>query len=106
MNMCGNCCLCGIFGADFGVMGTVGVKMGHMSCHCQGADGSFSGVAPFIGKEHGNNATESWCTCGCYVNWPAGGSMSGNSSYCTTAEKCCADGMGQGGSGIVKISFA
>jgi len=106
LQTCANCNICGIFGADFGVMGTTGFKIGHMGCHCQGADGSFSGQAPFIGKKIGNNATESWCSCGCYTNWPSGGSMSGNSSYCGTAEKCCAQGQGQGGSGLVKITFA
>jgi len=32
--------------------------------------------------------------------------MSGSSSYCGNFAKQCAAGMGMGGSGIVKISFA
>jgi hypothetical protein len=40
------------------------------------------------------------------VNWPAGGGTSGQSSYCDNHAKMCAAGMGMGGSGIVKITYA
>jgi len=103
---CANCNICSSFGADFGINGTTGFKMGHMGCHCSGADGSFTGIAPFIGKMFGNSATETWCSCGCYVNWPSGGGMSGQSSYCDNFAKMCAAGMGMGGSGIVKVTYA
>jgi hypothetical protein len=102
---CANCNICSSFGADFGISGSTGMKMGHMGCHCSGADGSWTGAAPMIGLHHGNSATETWCSCGCYVNWPAGGGTSGQSSYCGNWAKCCAGGTGQGGSGIVKITF-
>ena len=105
-NGCANNNICAQFGADFGIPGTNGFKMGHMSCHCSGADGSWTGSAPFIGKIFGNAATEAWCSCGCYVNWPAGGGTSGQSSYCDNHAKMCAAGMGMGGSGIVKITYA
>jgi len=101
---CANCNICGIFGADMGIMGSVGGRMGQTSCRCAGVT-SFSGTAPFIGKWDGTQNTEAWCSCGCYVNWPAGGGASGGSSYCGNYAKCCAGGSGQGGSGLVKITY-
>jgi len=104
LKICANCNICGIFGADFGIMGTTGVKYGQSTCRCNGVS-SATGAAPFIGLWQATAATEAWCSCGCYVNWPAGGGMSGSSSYCGDPAKCCAAGMGMGGSGIVKISY-
>jgi len=96
-----------MFGADFGIMGFVGNRLGHSGCHCQGADHTSTGGAPMLGgMVHQMSLTEAWCGCGYYVNWPAGGSSTGLSSYCDNAEKCCGGGQGQGGSGIVKITFA
>jgi hypothetical protein len=103
---CANCNICSSFGGDFGMSGSSGFKMGHSGCHCSGADGGWTGAAPMIGLMHAVSATESWCSCGCYVNWPAGGGASGVSSYCNNWAKCCAAGSGQGGSGIVKITYA
>ena len=55
---------------------------------------------------HAGTATnEAWCACGCHISWPAGGGVPGTSSYCNNWAKCCAGGSGQGGSGIVKITF-
>jgi len=102
---CANCNICSSFGADFGISGSMGMKIGHLGCHCSGADGTWSGTAPFIGNVQAINATEAWCSCGCYVNWPSGGGMSGVSSYCNNWAKACAGGSGQGGSGIVKVTF-
>jgi hypothetical protein len=101
---CANCNICGFFGADFGMMGSVGFKVGHGACHCLNK-GGFTGAAPFIGLHQGVSASDGWCSCGCYVNWPAGGGMSGQSTYCGSFAKQCAGGSGQGGSGIVRISF-
>ena len=98
---------CGMFGADFGIMGFVGNRLGHSGCHCQGADHTSTGGAPMLGgMVHQMSVTEAWCGCGYHVNWPAGGSSTGLSSYCDNAAKCCGGGQGQGGSGIVKITFA
>ena len=102
---CANCNICGFFGADFGMMGSVGFKMGQTMCHCNGST-SFTGAAPYVGKLQVTTSTENWCSCGCYVNWPAGGGMSGTSSYCGNNAKCCAGGSGQGGSGMVKITYS
>ena len=103
---CGNCgcCGCGFHGADFGVMGTVGQMSGGSGCHCNGRTG-YNGMAPFIGTTMANYTTEAWCSCGCYITWPAGGGTTGQSSYCGSAAQCCAGGSGQGGSGIVKITL-
>ena len=102
---CANCNICGFFGSDFGMMGTTGFKMGQSMCRCNGVT-SMTGSAPFIGKFMTTATTEAWCSCGCYIDWPSGGGMSGSSSYCGDWAKCCAAGMGMGGSGIVKITFA
>lgn len=101
---CANCNICGIFGADFGMMGDVGLKMGHGACHCYRTT-SWGGTAPIIGLTQATQASDTWCTCGCYVNWPAGGAMSGTSTYCDNWAKNCAGGMGMGGSGVVRITF-
>ena len=101
---CANCNICGGFGADFTIMGTTGFRTGGSACRCHGQT-SFTGQAPLIGKMQAVSTSEAWCACGCYVNWPAGGGQSGVSPYCETAEKCCAGGSGQGGSGIVKITY-
>jgi len=101
---CANCNICGFFGADMGIMGSTGGKLGQTMCRCNGVT-SFTGVAPYIGLYHTTQATEAWCSCGCYVNWPAGGGASGSSSYCGSFAKQCAGGMGMGGSGIVKITY-
>lgn len=101
---CANCNICTTFGADFGVQGSVGFRAGQTMCRCNGAT-SYTGIAPFVGKFMITSVTEAWCSCGCYVNWPSGGGMSGTSSYCGNNAKCCAGGMGMGGSGMVKITF-
>jgi hypothetical protein len=103
-NGCANCNICGHWGADFGIMGTVGGKYGQTICRCHGVT-SFTGVAPLIGLWQSTQSSESWCSCGCYVNWPAGGGTSGSSSYCGNFAKCCAGGSGQGGSGVVRITY-
>lgn len=101
---CANCNTCGMFGSDFGMMGTVGMKPGHGGCHCWRVM-QWTGQAPIIGLSGASGASESWCTCGCYAAPPGTGGTSGLSSYCGSAAKCCAGGQG-GGSGIVRITYA
>lgn len=103
-NGCANCNICGMFGADFGMMGTVGMKPGHGGCRCWRVM-QFTGTAPIIGLTQASGASESWCTCACYNGPFASGGMSGLSSYCGNFAKCCAAGV-SGGSGIVKITYA
>jgi len=101
---CANCNICGFWGADFGVMGGAGGKVGQSRCRCNGSTG-MTGQAPFIGMWSATTTSENWCTCGCFVNWPAGGGLPGQSSYCGNWAKACGGGAGQGGSGIVKITM-
>ena len=102
---CANCGVCGIFGADFGIMGTVGAMFGRGYRHCMHKT-SFTGQAPFIGKMYAGGTRNAQCQCGCYVNFPSGGGTSGLSACrSTNAQMCCAGGVGQGGAGIVKITF-
>ena len=102
---CANCNICGIFGADFGMMGDVGSAPGYSGCQCR-ARHAWTGAAPMVGKMH-YSATTDWCTCGCYVNWPAGGGQAGLSIYCgDTDSSCRGGGVGQGGSGFVRITFS
>lgn len=103
---CANCNICGVYGADFGIMGTVGGKVGQGYHHCLYTS-SFGGQAPFVGKWHANGTSDTACTCGCYVNWPSGGGTPGLSAcYAWDAGQCCGGGVGQGGSGIVKITYS
>ena len=101
---CENCRICGIFGADFGMMGGTGWRPGHGDCHCH-YQYNGSGQAPMIGRQNMSITIEAWCNCGCHIDWPAGGGMAGESSYCNNWAKCCAGGSGQGGSGVVRITF-
>ena len=78
---------------------------GHGGCQCKSADWMQTGVAPFVGKQGVHAHAEAWCGCACYTNWPAGGGMTGTSSYCGNWASCCAGGN-MGGSGIVKITYA
>lgn len=102
---CANCNICGFFGADMGMMGSVGFKVGQSMCRCNGVTG-MTGAAPMVGLIQATMATEAWCSCGCYVNWPSGGGVSGQSSYCGDFAKMCAAGMGMGGSGMVKVVYS
>jgi len=101
---CANCNICGFFGADFGMMGSGGFKPGHGTCHCY-RTGGWTGAAPMFGIIQATANSDSWCACGCYVNWPAGGGEAGTSNYCGNWAKCCAGGAGQGGSGVVRITY-
>jgi len=86
------------------MMGGMGIKAGTTTCRCHGQTG-WTGAAAGIGTYGGTTTNEAWCACGCHIVWPAGGGVPGTSSYCGNWAKCCAGGSGQGGSGIVKITF-
>jgi len=93
----------GFCGADFGMMGTTGVGHSNSGCHCYSHNNT-AGSAPMIGMESMNTATETWCSCACHTNWPSGGGMNGESTYCGNHAKCCAVGN-MGGSGVVRITY-
>ena len=84
--------------------GSAGIKAGTTTCRCHGQT-SWTGAAAGIGMHLATQTNEAWCACGCHISWPAGGGVPGTSSYCNNWAKCCAGGSGQGGSGIVKITF-
>ena len=86
------------------MMGTSGTEPGHGYCHCAYTY-SFSGRAPLMGATQVGVTNVAWCSCGCHIDWPAGGGQAGVSSYCGNWAKCCAGGSGQGGSGVVRITF-
>lgn len=103
---CANCAVNGICGADFGITGTVGGWFGKGYHHCMHKS-SWAGQAPFVGKFMANSTSDALCQCGCYVNFPSGGGLSGIvACYDSDAQICCAGGVGQGGSGMVKITFS
>lgn len=93
----------GFCGADFGMMGTNGPGSSTSGCHCY-SHNNYGGQAPMIGLMATNTATETWCSCACHTNWPSGGGMNGESTYCGNHAKCCAVGH-MGGSGVVRITY-
>jgi len=104
---CANCNICGIFGADFGIMGTPGHYMGSgdLTNWCN-RQMHFTGVAPFVGVFQSLGPREYECICGCRTNFPAGGGLPGTSSCCgANAGLCCTAGA-QGGAGMVKITYS
>lgn len=106
VNQCVNCSACGWFGADYGIMGTVGSVWKSTYCVCNGSI-EWTGAAALIGlRQHLMMTEQNWDNCGCYVNWPAGGGLTGGSTLCqNNAAMCNAVGL-MGGSGIVKITYA
>lgn len=104
MQSCANTNICMHFGADFGMAGTTGLHVRSGQCHCQ-VHHMITGKAPWIGMNAESIAVEWWCTCGCYVPGFGAGGMSGSSSYCGSAAKCCAAGN-MGGPGLVKVTFS
>lgn len=103
---CVNQGVCGWFGADYGIMGTVGGVWKSTYCNCNGAI-QWTGAAPLLGiRQHMMITEQLWENCGCFVNWPAGGGLSGGSTLCNLCQcQCLGVGL-MGGSGIVKITYA
>ena len=64
-----------------------------------------SGQAPMIGRHNMSITIEAWCNCGCHIDWPYRRRYGRRKSYCGNWAKCCAGGSGQGGSGVVRITF-
>lgn len=101
---CSNTNICMHFGADFGMAGTTGMGSSASGCHCW-THTMRTGQAPWIGLAAESRTIEWWCTCGCYIAGFGAGGMSGDSTYCGSAEKCCAAGN-MGGPGIVKVTYS
>jgi len=100
---------CGFFGADFGIMGTSGAKIGHSPAQdgstCLRSDGIVTGAAPMTGKYGITSTSMFWCNCGCYVVWPGGGGFTGTMSYCTDNFYGCSVSGTMGGSGAVRVTY-
>ena len=76
---------------------------GHWNCHCTGAvaSGESSG-APFLSTNSVETQMEQcWSRCGCWTAPYATGGQSAMTTYCG---RCCGQG-GQGGSGMVRITY-
>ena len=98
------CCMQpGAHGGDFG-MGNHGgnsYRPDGWNCHCYFNEGRPTG-APFIGTlgvSYGQR--QCWMRCGCWTVPYGHGGQGANSNYCG---RCCGQG-GQGGSGLVKITY-
>lgn len=102
-------CACGFYGADFGIMGTSGSKIGHSPNQdggtCSRNVGTMTGIAPFTGKNGILGTFPTWCLCGCYVVWPGGGGISGSTAYCGNCNVWEQSTGGMGGSGMVKVTY-
>ena len=101
---CASCNVCGIFGADFGIMGSTGVSGGHGQCQCKSADWIADRIAPLLEKLMYTSTQKHGVVVLVTQIGLAGGGATGTSSYCGNWAKCCAGGN-MGGSGIVKITF-
>ena len=64
----------GIFGADFGFMGSMGIKAGTTTCRCHGQT-SWNGAGAGIGMHVRTATNEAWCACGCLLVTSAGGGV-------------------------------
>ena len=93
----------GAHGGEFG-MGNHGgnsYRPDGFNCHCFYNEGLPTG-APFIGTlgvSYGQR--QCWMRCGCWTVPYGHGGQGANSNYCG---RCCGQG-GQGGSGLVKITY-
>ena len=98
------CCIApGSWGGDFTMTSHQAQWSGHWDCHCGGSVGNVCSVgAPFLamGKEH--KMTHCWIRCGCWTAPYATGGNNGMTSYCGSGH--CGQG-GQGGSGVVRITW-
>ena len=101
---CANCRICGIFGSDFGFSVVVlELKLEQLLVDVL-APTSWTGCR-YRNLHAPTQTNEAWCPW-MFINWSAGGGVPVHISYCNNWAKCCAGGSGQGGSGIVKITFA
>jgi hypothetical protein len=76
---------------------------GHWDCHCAGnVTYACSSGAPFLAVGNEYHVVRCWIRCGCYTVPYASGGQGAMSSYCGSS--CCGQG-GQGGTGLVKITY-
>tara|TARA_B100001094_G_scaffold157423_1_gene152428 strand:- start:12006 stop:12266 length:261 start_codon:yes stop_codon:yes gene_type:complete len=76
---------------------------GHWNCHCTGAVTSEEGSgAPFLSAGTEVQLEQCWMRCGCWTAPYATGGQGAQTTYCGSS--CCGQG-GQGGSGVVRITY-
>ena len=76
---------------------------GHWNCHCTGdVNHHCTTGAPFLVSSTENQLDQCWIRCGCWTAPYATGGQSAMSTYCGNGH--CGQG-GQGGSGMVRITY-
>ena len=98
------CCVSpGTWGGDFAMVGHQDGFSGHWNCHCTGdINNHCSTGAPFLVASTENQLDQCWIRCGCWTAPYATGGMSAMTTYCGSGH--CGQG-GQGGSGMVRITY-
>jgi len=98
------CCVSpGTWGGDFAMVGHQDGFSGHWNCHCTGdVNNTCSTGAPFLVASTENQLDQCWIRCGCWTAPYATGGMSAMTTYCGSGH--CGQG-GQGGSGMVRITY-
>ena len=98
------CCVSpGTWGGDFAMAPHQKGWSGHWNCHCTGAvTNEESSGAPFLSTNGVEQMMEQcWIRCGCWTAPYATGGQGAMTTYCG---RCCGQG-GQGGSGMVRITY-
>lgn len=97
------CCVApGAWGGDFAMAPHQTGWSGHWDCQCGPSitQECMSG-APFLGMGSEHRSVHCWSRCGCWTAPYATGGQGAINQYCG---RCCGQG-GQGGSGIVRITY-
>ena len=98
------CCVSpGTWGGDFAMAPHQDGFSGHWDCHCgPSVTTECTSGAPFLTSSTENTAVHCWQRCGCWTAPYATGGKGGQTQYCGSS--CCGQG-GQGGSGMVRITY-
>ena len=90
------------WGGDFAMAPHQDGFSGHWNCQCgPSITTECTSGAPFLTSSTENQAVHCWARCGCWTAPYATGGKGGQTQYCG---RCCAQG-GQGGSGVVRITY-
>jgi len=98
------CCVSpGAWGGDFAMTPHQDGWSGHWNCHCTGdVNNHCTSGAPFLVSSTESQLDQCWIRCGCWTAPYASGGQSAMSTYCGSGH--CGQG-GQGGSGMVRITY-
>ena len=97
------CCVSpGTWGGDFAMAPHQDGFSGHWDCHCgPSVTTECTSGAPFLTSSTETQSVHCWSRCGCWTAPYATGGKGGQTQYCG---RCCGQG-GQGGSGVVRITY-